>query len=71
MATGQLTVFEVKGWLSKKKGELTRDIPAKERGKLAVDSKGFLIFKNNPLFIVVSMPVNNGFSFLTHKNVNH
>ncbi|XP_052229243.1 lipoxygenase homology domain-containing protein 1-like isoform X2 [Dreissena polymorpha] len=43
MATGQLTVFEVKGWFSKKKGELIRDIPAKERGKLAVDKTNYKI----------------------------
>jgi len=42
MATGQLSVFDVKSWFSKKKGELVKDIPAKERGKLTVDSTALI-----------------------------
>ena len=38
MATGVLSVFDVKDWFSKKKGELVRDIPAREGRQIMVSS---------------------------------
>ena len=43
MATGVLSVFDVKGWFSKKKGELVRDIPAREGRQIMVSSKYIFI----------------------------
>lgn len=39
MASGILSVFECKGWFSKSKGVLSRDIPAREGRKIMVESK--------------------------------
>ena len=39
MATGVLSVFDVRAWFSKKKGELSRDIPAREGRQIMVSSK--------------------------------
>ena len=39
MATGVLSVFDVRAWFSKKKGELSRDIPAREGRQIMVSSE--------------------------------
>ncbi|KAL4225451.1 Lipoxygenase y domain-containing protein 1 [Mactra antiquata] len=43
MATGTLSVFNCQGWFSKSKGELSRDIPAKERGKVLIDKTNYKV----------------------------
>jgi hypothetical protein len=44
MSTGVLSVFDCKGWLSKSKGVLSKDIPAREGRKVMVESKWTVLF---------------------------
>ncbi|XP_053384453.1 lipoxygenase homology domain-containing protein 1-like isoform X6 [Mercenaria mercenaria] len=43
MSTGVLSVFDCKGWLSKAKGVLSRDMPAREGRKIMVDKTNYKI----------------------------